>query len=137
MIDETEENFSQIFTKFLEIVNQHAPLVIFTNDNYTIANAYTKILQPLNTKYHLYQWYLIKNVMKILSAKLDNNWILFIKDFYKCLEKIDISEFFSQQDILKISYLSASTYLLRMEKIKEKQVACYNHNIFIIDMTTT
>ncbi len=75
--------------------------------------------------------------MKNLSAKLDNNWTLFIKDFYKCLEKTDISEFLSQWNILKTSYPSASTYLLHMKRTKEKWAACFNHNTFIADMTTT
>ena len=75
--------------------------------------------------------------MKNLSVKLDNNWILFIKDFYKYLEKTDISEFLSQQDILKTSYLSASTYLLRIEKTKEKWAAYFNYNTFMADMITT
>ena len=78
-----------------------------------------------------------ENVIKNLSVKLDNNWTLFIKDFYKCLEKTDISEFLSQQDILKTSYLSASTYLLRIEKIKEKWAAYFNYNTFMADMITT
>ena len=93
MIDETEDSFLWVFTKFLEIVNQHAPLVILTDDNCAMANAYTKVLQPLGTKYRLCQWHLMKNVMKNLSAKLGNNWTLFIKDLYKCFGKMDVSEF--------------------------------------------
>ncbi len=137
MINKTEKNFSWIFTKFLKMVNQYASLIILTDDDHAIANAYTKVLQPLNTKYHLYQWHLMKNVIKNLSAKLGNNWTLFIKNFYKCLEKTDILEFLSQWDILKTSYPSASTYLLRIERTKEKWAACFNHNTFMADMTTT
>ncbi len=75
--------------------------------------------------------------MKNLFVKLDNNQTLFIKDFYKCLKKTDISEFFSQQDILKTSYLSASTYLLRIEKTKEKWAAYFNYNTFMANMIIT
>ncbi len=44
IINKIEENFLQIFTKFLKIVNQYTLLVIFINNNYIIANVYTKIL---------------------------------------------------------------------------------------------
>ncbi|CAB4405287.1 unnamed protein product [Rhizophagus irregularis] len=54
MIDETEDNFIWVFTKFLEMVNQHAPLVILTDDDRAMANAYTKVLWPLGTKHRLY-----------------------------------------------------------------------------------
>ena len=137
MIDETEDNFIWVFSKFLEMVNQHAPLVILTDDDRAMANAYTKILHPLGTKHRLCQWHLMKNVMKNLSSKLSTNWSIFIKEFYKCLGEMDISRFLSQWDLLKTSYPSASSYLLRMERTKEKWAACYNHNIFMADMTTT
>ena len=39
---------------------------------------------------------------KNLSVKLGNNWSSFIKDLYKCLEKMDISEFFFIEMHLKI-----------------------------------
>ena len=137
MIDETEDSFLWVFTKFLEMVNQHAPLVILTDDDRAMANAYTKILQPLGTKHRLCQWHLMKNVMKNLAVKLGNDWTLFIKNLYKCFGKIDISEFLSDWEALKTTYPSAATYLLRMEKTKEKWAACYNHNTFMADMTTT
>src|SRR5436190_17020477 len=133
MIDETEDSFLWVFTKFLEMVNQHAPLVILTDDDRAMANAYTKILQPLGTKHRLCQWHLMKNVMKNLCAKLSTNWSAFIKEFYKCLGEMDISSFLSQWNLLKTSYPSASSYLLRMEKTKEKWAPC----IFMADMTTT
>jgi hypothetical protein len=137
MIDETEDNFVWIFTKFLEMVNHHAPLVFLTDDDRAISNAYTRVLQPLGTKHRLCQWHLMKNIVKNLSAKLGNNWSSFIKDLYKCLEKMDISEFLSHWDALKNSYPSALTYLTRMEKTKEKWAGCYNHDTFMADMTTT
>ncbi|CAG8839301.1 7314_t:CDS:2, partial [Gigaspora margarita] len=115
--------FTRIFTKFLEMVNQHAPAVILTDDDHAIANAYSKVLQPLGTKHRLCQWHLMKNVMKNLSTKLNMNWLAFIRDFYKCLEKMDVSSFLSQWNILKISYPLAVTYLSYMEKTKEKWAA--------------
>jgi len=79
----------------------------------------------------------MKNVMKNLSAKLGNNWTSFIRDLYKCFGKLDISEFLSSWNALKISYPSAEAYLLRMERTKEKWAACFNHDTFMADMTTT
>ncbi len=55
------------------MVNQHSLLVILTDDDCVIANAYIKVLQLLNMKHHLCQWHLIKNIMKNLFVKLDNN----------------------------------------------------------------
>ena len=55
MIDETEDNFIWVFTKFLEMVNQHAPLVILTDDDRAMANAYLKVLHPFGTKHRLCQ----------------------------------------------------------------------------------
>ena len=60
MIDETEDNFIWVFNKFLKMVNQHTPLVILTDNDHAMANAYTKILHPLGTKHRLYQWHLMK-----------------------------------------------------------------------------
>jgi hypothetical protein len=101
-----------VFTKFLEMVNQHAPLVILTDDDRAMTNAYSKVLWPLlGTKHRLYQWHLMKNVMKNLSAKLGNKWTLFINDLYKCFGEIDVSKFLSQWDGIKTSYPLASTYL--------------------------
>ncbi|CAB4478770.1 unnamed protein product [Rhizophagus irregularis] len=137
MIDETEDNFIWVFTKFLEMVNQHAPLVILTDDDRAMANAYSKVLRPLGTKYRLCQWHLMKNVMKNLSAKLGNKWTSFINDLYKCFGEMDISKFLSQWDVIKTSYPLTSTYLSRMEKTKEKWAACFNCNVFMADMTTT
>src|SRR2546430_12086401 len=137
MNEETEENFLWVFSKFPEMVNQHAPLVILTDDDRAMANAYTKVLQPLGTKHRLCQWHLMKNVMKNLAAKLGNNWTLFIKDLYKCFEEMAVLEFLSLWDTLKTSYPSTSTYLSHMEKTKEKWAACYNHDTFMADMTTT
>jgi len=135
MIDETEDNFIWVFSKFLEMVNQHAPLVILTDDDRAMANVYTKILQPFGTKHRLCQWHLMKNVMKNLCAKLSTNWSTFIKELYKCLGEMDISSFLSQWDSLKTCYPAASTYLSRMEKTKEKWATYYNHNVFMADMT--
>ncbi|CAG8679532.1 30193_t:CDS:2, partial [Gigaspora margarita] len=120
--------FTRIFTKFLEMVNQHAPVVILTDDDHTIANAYSKVLQLLGTKHHLCQWHLMKNIMKNLSAKLNTNWSAFIRDFYKCLEEMD--------NILKTSYPLAVTYLSYMEKTKEKWAACFNCDTFMADIMT-
>jgi hypothetical protein len=55
MVDETEDNFLWVFSKFLEMVNQHAPLVILTDDDRAMANAYVKILKPMGTKHRLCQ----------------------------------------------------------------------------------
>ncbi|CAG8652739.1 36987_t:CDS:2 [Racocetra persica] len=54
-------------------INQHALAVILTDDDHAIANAYSKVLQPLGTKHRLCQWHLIKNIMKNLSAKLNTS----------------------------------------------------------------
>ncbi|CAG8803756.1 12076_t:CDS:2, partial [Dentiscutata erythropus] len=109
MINETEENFIWVFNNFLKMVNQNAPLVILTDDDRAMANAYTKILKPL----------------------------AFVKDFYKCLGELDISDFLTQWEILKALYPPASSYLLRMETTKEKWAACYNLDTFMADMNTT
>ncbi|CAG8552894.1 24219_t:CDS:2 [Gigaspora margarita] len=45
--------FTGIFTKFLEMVNQYAPAVILTDDH-AMANAYSKVLQPLAVTYLSY-----------------------------------------------------------------------------------
>ena len=50
---------------------------------------------------------------------------------------MNVSEFLSDWDALKISYPSVATYLSRMEKTKEKWAACFNRNTFMADMTTT
>ncbi|GET53520.1 protein FAR1-RELATED SEQUENCE 5-like [Rhizophagus irregularis DAOM 181602=DAOM 197198] len=39
IIDKTEDNFIWVFTKFLEMVNQHALLIIFIDDDCAMANA--------------------------------------------------------------------------------------------------
>ncbi len=54
--------------------NHYAPLVILTDDDRAIANAYTKVLKLMGTKHRLCQWYLIKNIMKNLCLKLSSNW---------------------------------------------------------------
>ncbi len=54
IIDETEDNFIWVFSKFLKMVNQYILLVILIDDDHIMANAYTKILHPLSIKYHLY-----------------------------------------------------------------------------------
>ncbi|CAI2184028.1 15424_t:CDS:2, partial [Funneliformis geosporum] len=51
--------------------------------------------------------------------------------------KKDIQKFLTHWKLLKTLYCSALTYLLRMEKTKEKWVGCFNHDIFMVDMTTT
>ncbi|CAG8814485.1 20556_t:CDS:10, partial [Gigaspora margarita] len=137
IINEIEENFLWVFAKFLKMVNSHAPKVILTDDDYANTNAYAKVLQPLNTKHHLCQWHLMKNIMKNLSAKLSTNWSAFIRDLYKCFGEMDISNFLKQWNILQTLYSPAATYLLYIEKTKEKWAACYNCDSFIADITTT
>ncbi|CAG8592951.1 13552_t:CDS:2, partial [Racocetra fulgida] len=128
------------YSRFNDIIvydNTYKTNLILTDDDHAMANAYFKVLQPLGTKHHLCQWHLIKNVMKNLSSKLNMNWSTFIKDFYKCLGEIDVLNFLSQWNMLKISYPLAVTYLSYMEKTKEKWAACFNNDIFMADMTTT
>src|ERR1700722_3711930 len=79
----------------------------------------------------------MKNVMKNLSAKLGNDWSSFVKDLYKCFEKMDVEDFLFQWEALKTSYPSTSAYLLRMERTKEKWAACYNRKIFMADIVST
>ncbi|CAG8463551.1 7835_t:CDS:2 [Scutellospora calospora] len=81
--------------------------------------------------------HLMKNIMKNLSAKLNTNWSAFIKDFYKCLGEMDITNFLSRWNMLKTSYLLATTYLSHMEKIQEKWAAYFNSDTFMADMITT
>ena len=50
---------------------------------------------------------------------------------------MDVLEFLSNWEVLKTSYPSTATYLSRMERTKEKWAACYNHDTFMADMTTT
>ena len=47
IIDETEDNFIWVFSKFLEIVNQYVLLIILTDDNHIMANAYIKFYNYL------------------------------------------------------------------------------------------
>ncbi|CAG8594540.1 7362_t:CDS:2, partial [Funneliformis caledonium] len=75
--------------------------------------------------------------IRTILKRVCTNWLTFIKELYKCLREMNISSLLSQWDSLKTCYPAASTYLSRMEKIKEKWAACYNHNVFMADMTTT
>ena len=120
MIEENEETFQWIFTKFLDMVNYHAPLVFLTDDDQAIANAYEKVFQPLETKHRLCQWHLLKNVMKNLMAKLGNQWQQFISQLYSCLYELDSNEFHNSWEKLKISYPDSCQYLSRMKRNKEK-----------------
>jgi len=54
-IEENVETFQWIFSKFLNMVNNNAPLVLLTDDDQAIANAHKKILEPLKTKHRLCQ----------------------------------------------------------------------------------
>ncbi|CAG8621168.1 9243_t:CDS:2 [Gigaspora margarita] len=91
--------FKMLFGIFTGVNNYG--YIILTDDDHAMANAYSKVLQPLGTKHCLYQWHLMKNVMKNLSAKLNMNWSAFIRDFYKCLEEIVVSSFFLNEIYLK------------------------------------
>ncbi|CAB5378286.1 unnamed protein product [Rhizophagus irregularis] len=74
--------------------------------------------------------------MKNLFAKLDNKWTSFINDLYKYLREIDISKFFSQWDVIKTSYPCINLFITN-RKTKKKWAACFNCNIFIVNMITT
>ena len=137
MTDETEDSFIWTFNKFLEITNNKAPQVLLTDDDKAIANAYTQTFKLRDTKHRLCQWHLLKNVMKNLIGKLGNNWQSFIKDFYSCLEEIDLSNFHDLWCTLKKNYPNATSYLQQMEKTVDKWAICYINNIFLADMTTT
>lgn len=137
MIEENEETFRWIFTKFLDMVNHHAPLVLLTDDDRAIANAYEKVFQPLGTKHRLCQWHLLKNVIKNLMAKLGSKWQQFISQLYACLNELDPNEFHNSWENLKRSYPDSCQYLSRMERNKEKWAACYNQDIFMADMVST
>jgi uncharacterized protein involved in tellurium resistance len=99
------------------MVNHNAPLVILKDDDRAIANAYSNVFEPIGIKHRLCQWYLLKNVMKNLIGKLGNKWQQFIGELYKCLNELDLNEFQSCWENLKISYPDSCQYLLRMEKI--------------------
>ena len=137
VIEEDEETFRWIFSKFLEMTSGHAPSVLLTDDDKAMANAYVKVLKPFGTRHRLCQWHLLKNVMKNLIGKLGNTWRSFIGQLYKCLGKIDAYEFQISWEELKSSYPDANSYLLRLEKVKEKWAACFNQDVFMADMTTT
>ena len=137
VIEEDEETFRWIFSKFLEMTSGHAPSVLLTDDDKAMANAYVKVLKPFGTKHRLCQWHLLKNVMKNLIGKLGNAWRSFIKQLYNCLGKIDPYDFQIEWDKLKSSYPDANSYLLRLEKVKEKWAACFNQDVFMADMITT
>ncbi len=136
-IEENEETFQWIFSKFLNMVNYNAPLVLLTDDDRAIASAYKKILEPLNTKHRLCQWHLLKNVMKNLIGKLGNKWQQFIGQLYTCLNESDPYEFQNYWENLKTLYPDSNQYLLYMEKNKEKWAACYNQDVFMADMIST
>ncbi|CAG8778418.1 3059_t:CDS:2, partial [Gigaspora margarita] len=135
--NETEASFTLIFLEFLKIVNMKAPQVLLTDDDKGISNAYNNPFYYYDTKHHLCQWHLLKNVMKNLISKLGNQWSNFIKRFYKCLEECDQITFNEMWNFLKNDYSKAVAYLVQMKKTVNKWAACYNHNIFMADMTTT
>lgn len=137
VIEEDEETFRWIFSKFLEMVGNNAPSVLLTDDDRAMVNAYTNVLNPLGTRHRLCQWHLLKNVMKNLISKLGNTWQSFISKLYKCLGKIDPLDFQAEWEELKSLYPNATSYLLRMERVKEKWAACFNQDIFTADMNTT
>src|SRR6266540_2644666 len=119
------------------MINYNAPLVLLTDDDRAIANAYKKILELLNTKHRLCQWHLLKNIMKNLIRKLGNKWQQFIGQLYTCLNESDPYEFQNYWENLKTLYPDSNQYLLYMEKNKEKWAACYNQDVFMADMIST
>jgi len=137
VIEEDEETFQWIFSKFIEMVNGNPPSVLLTDEDLAMTNAYMKVLNPLGTRHRLCQWHLLKNVVKNLVGKLGNTWQSFIGHLYKCLGKLDPTDFQVEWESLKNLYPDAASYLLRMEKVKDKWAACLNQDIFMADMTTT
>ena len=137
MVEENEETFQWVFSKFLDMVNHNAPFVLLTDDDRAIANAYKKVFEPLGTKHRLCQWHLLKNVMKNLAGRLGNRWQQFIGQLYTCLNELDPNEFQNSWENLKILYPDSCPYLLRMEKNKRKWAACYNQDVFMADMVST
>ena len=137
VIEEDEETFQWIFSKFIEMVNGNPPSVLLTDEDLAMTNAYMKVLNPLGTRHRLCQWHLLKNVVKNLVGKLGNTWQSFIGHLYKCLGKLDPTDFQVEWESLKNLYPDAASYLLRMEKVKDKWAACLNQDIFMADMTMT
>lgn len=119
------------------MVGNNTPSVILTDDDRAMGNAYTNVLKPLGTRHRLCQWHLLKNVMKNLIGKLGNTWNSFIGQLYKCLGKLDPCDFQAEWENLKTLYPDITSYLLRMERVKEKWAACFNKDIFTADMVTT
>ncbi|CAG8776353.1 7700_t:CDS:10, partial [Gigaspora margarita] len=129
--------FTRIFIKFLEMLNQYAPAVILTNNDRAMSNAYSKVLQPLGTKYQLCQWHLMKNVMKNLSAKLNTNWSAFIRDLYKCLREMDAACFNSDTFIVDITTTQYGESMNNMMKDPSKEEIINNYIVFLTSTSTS
>ncbi|CAG8723336.1 15183_t:CDS:10 [Gigaspora margarita] len=106
------------------------------------AEEFIKILEQFKYNNDEFLYYIdinetTKKIERNLSMKLGTNWSAFIRDLYKCFGEMDILNFLTQWDTLKTLYSPVATYLLHIEKTKEKWAACYNCDTFMADMTTT
>ena len=89
MSDESTDSFVWTFNTFLKMVNNHAPKVFLTDEDYTIIKAVGQVFELLGTKHALCLWHLLKNVTKNLNGSLGIVWSEFIKSFYKCLNEYE------------------------------------------------
>src|SRR5688572_20679076 len=64
MSNETAKSFIWTFNSFLKIVNNTSPKVFLTDEDQTIIKTVDFIFQPHETKYALYLWHLMKNMIK-------------------------------------------------------------------------
>ena len=93
---ESTESFTWLFNSFLKLANNHVPQVLLTDNNSTMALAFTKTFKPFETKHQLYLWHLLKNVMTNLTSKLGTQWKPFLKAFYACLKELEIPDFLNK-----------------------------------------
>src|SRR5438045_1472880 len=137
MINETTEYFTWLFNCFLELVNYQAPNVLLTDNDSAIGSAFSITFKNFETKHHLCQWHLVKNITTNLISKLSSNWQSFIRNFYSCLYETKETNFNSAWDSLKIQFPEAASYLTTLEKHKEKWAMCFNQHVFMVEMSST
>ncbi|CAG8846877.1 36715_t:CDS:1, partial [Gigaspora margarita] len=116
MNNESANSFIWTFNTFLEIVNNNAPKIFLTNEDQAIIKAINQVFQLFGTKHALYLWHLFKNIIKNLQGILKSKWAIFIRQFYKCLDKYDENNFKIQWEKLKNDFPESINYLNKMNQ---------------------
>ncbi|CAG8790781.1 7472_t:CDS:2 [Cetraspora pellucida] len=101
------------------------------NQNDVVANIwYTQFLKIVNMKA---SQVLLTDDDKEISNAYNNTFYYYNTKHQEC-DQITFNELWNS---LKNDYPKAVAYLVQMEKTVDKWAACYNHNVFMADMTTT